>query len=401
MTTDSPSGNVYRSNREDCRTYTQTTKAEYDRLKGKKTTVASKTPEPKAATPELDVLDAPYVALKNANVRERPDVKSPRVTTLSKGSEITALGKVRDKNWYLVARDGKELGYVFGTLLGEPEAEPETRVAAAPEPKAVKAPENKDAVAVIIGNRNYEGDIPKVDYAHNDADAIRTFVTDLLGHDPDNIIDLRDATQAKLQATFGNERSHQGKLWSYLDAKGGSDVVIYYSGHGVPGQKDQRGYLLPADADPDHPEINGYPLDVLYANLGKLEARSITVLLDACFSGGSHQGMLIRSASPILVSAQEIHEGSGKIVILTAASGDQLASWDEKAKHGLFTRYFLEGAYGAADTDGDRKIELEEIKAYLDRTMTLRARRDFLREQEAWISGAPDTVLVQLGSQQN
>ena len=130
------------------------------------------------------------MALKNANVRERPDVESTQVATLSKGSEVTALGKVKDKNWYLVSRDGKKLGYVFGTLLSELEVEPETRVAAAPEPKAIKAPENKDAVAVLIGNRNYEGDIPKVAYAHNDADAIRTFVTDLLGHDPDNIIDL-------------------------------------------------------------------------------------------------------------------------------------------------------------------------------------------------------------------
>ena len=67
---------------------------------------------------------------------------------------------------------------------------------------------------------------------------------------------------------------------------------------------------------------------------------------------------------------------------------------------GEANKLFLEAVYGAADTDGDRQIDLEEIKTYLDRTMTRRARRDFLREQEAWISGAPDTVLVQLGSQQ-
>jgi hypothetical protein len=259
---------------------------------------------------------------------------------------------------------------------------------------------NPSAVAVIIGNRDYEGRIPTVDYAYNDADAIKKFITDRLGYDPDNIIDLRNATKAKVEATFGNERSHKGKLWSYLDVKGGSDVVIYYSGHGVPGQKDGKGYLLPTDADPDHPEINGYPLDTLYANLGKLEARSITVLLDACFSGGSHGGSLIRAASSILVSPKEIHAGAGNIVVLTAASGDQLASWDEDAKHGLFTRYFLEAVYGAADTDADGAVDLEEVKAYLDRTMTRRARRDFLREQEAWVSGAPDTVLVRLRAEE-
>ena len=183
-----PDGRVYlRAPGSHCAYNKEITKAEYDRLKGQtveerrkaereaerrkqerqarekreQERIAREQQEVEkiagehAALPELDVLDAPHVVLKNANVRERPDVKSPRVTILSKGSEITALGKVKGNNWYLVSRDGKELGYVFGTLLSELETEPETRFAAAPEPKAVKAHGNKDAVAVIIGNKNY------------------------------------------------------------------------------------------------------------------------------------------------------------------------------------------------------------------------------------------------------
>lgn len=377
-------GSVYRSYRH-CGNFREITKAEYERITGRHTAAASV-----AYFPDLEILDAPYVTLKEANVREAPDIDSIRVKTLAKGAEVTALAKVRDSNWYLISRDGERLGYVFGSLIAEAEA----LVALPP------AARNPNAVAVIVGNRNYDRRIPAVDFAHNDADAIKVFFTDRLGYDPDNIIDLRDATKAKVEATFGNERTHQGKLWSYLDVQGGSDVMIYYSGHGVPGQKDGKGYLLPTDADPDHPEINGYPLDMLYANLAKLEARSITVLLDACFSGGSHGGTLIRAASSILVSPKKIHAASGGVVVLTAASGDQLASWDEQAEQGLFTHYFLEAVYGAADADADGAVDLAEIKTYLDRTMTRRARRDFLREQEAWVSGAPETVLVQLGSQE-
>jgi len=400
----SPSGNVYRSNREDCRTYTQTTKAEYDRLKNKKSaTVASKTPEPKAATPELDVLDAPYVALKNANVRERPDVKSPRVTTLSKGSEITALGKVRDKNWYLVARDGKELGYVFGTLLGEPEAEPETRVAAALEPKATKALENKDAVAVIIGNKNYASAHYSVAYAHNDADAIREFVEKRLGYRDGNIIELKDATVGDFMSVFGTKESHEGKLFDWVRADQ-SDVIVYYSGHGVPGLKDGRGYLLPVDGDPNRARLTGYPLELLFDNLAKIPARSITVYLDACFSGGSHRGMLVRSASPILVTPKDV-EGTQRLTVLTAASGDQLASWDEDKNHGLFTWHLLEALSGTADRgsygDGNGEVVVSEVKKYLDAEMTYQARRRYGREQNVWISGEMERVLVQLGSQQN
>ena len=187
-------------------------------------------------------------------------------------------------------------------------------------------------------------------FAHNDADAFLAFVVDVLGFDPENIIDLRDTSKAQLEAAFGNDRSHEGILWSYLDPRGTSDVVVFYSGHGVPSLKDERGYLLPVDADPNIPEINGFPVDLLYENLGKLAARSIAVYLDACFSGNSHGGALIQSTSGLGIT-QKLPDESTGMTVLTAARGDQVASWDEAAGHGMFTKYLLEALRGAADTE--------------------------------------------------
>ena len=137
-------------------------------------------------------------------------------------------------------------------------------------------------------------------FAHRDAEAFRRYVVDVLGFDPENVIDLRDATQAQVWPTFGSPTSpDRSDLWAYLAPDGNSDVVVCYSGHGVPGVEDKRGYLLPVDANPNTAELNGYPIDVLYDNLASLtEARSAAVYLDACFSGGSGDGgMLIESAS--------------------------------------------------------------------------------------------------------
>ncbi len=253
---------------------------------------------------------------------------------------------------------------------------------------------NPDGVAVIIGNKAYTHErVAEVSFAHRDADAFRRYVVDVLGFDAANIIDLRDATQAQMSATFGNERSHQGNLWSFLSPSGQSDVVVFYSGHGVPGQRDGRGYLLPANADPNVAEINGYPIDLLYENLGKLkEAKSIRVFLDACFSGDSHRGMLIRSASPVFVKAA-LPKAAGKMTVLTAASGQQLASWDETAKHGLFTHHLLDALYGKADANGDGTVTAREAKAWLDRHMTRAARRTLKRNQIASLNGAADTAL--------
>ena len=99
---------------------------------------------------------------------------------------------------------------------------------------AAAAAVNKDAVAVIIGNRDYAGGVPDVDFAHNDAEAMKRFVTGVLGFREGNILDLRDATQAQMTTAFGNVRSHEAKLWNWVKP-GETDVVVFYSGHGVPG----------------------------------------------------------------------------------------------------------------------------------------------------------------------
>ena len=256
---------------------------------------------------------------------------------------------------------------------------------------------NPKGVAVIIGNRDYEHrDVPDVTYAHRDADAVRGYVLTVLGFDPENVIDVRDATRRKLFDALGTRSDPSGSLlWSYLDPDGGSEVVVFYSGHGVPGQKDGRGYLLPVDADPKAAEDDGYPIDLLYANLGGLgEAKSVRVFLDSCFSGGSHKGGLIGSASPVYVQAALPEVAAKKVTSLTAASGKQIASWDDKQRHGLFTHHLLDALYGKADENEDGKVTAQETKRYLDRRMTRAARRTHRRVQKASLMGSGEVVLA-------
>jgi hypothetical protein len=261
---------------------------------------------------------------------------------------------------------------------------------------ATATPANDDAIAVIIGNKTYDGSIPEVSFAHNDADAFRKFVIKGLGYREGNVIDLRDATFNQMVTVFGNKETHEGKLFDYI-RPGESDVTVFYSGHGVPGLKDRQAYLLPSNGDPNRAEISGYPIATLYKNLNKLPARTIRVFIDACFSGETPKGMLVKSASGIRI-VPKVPESSSRMVILTAAQGDQLASWDEDAKHGLFTKHLLEALYGKADSkkygDGDSKVTLAEVGRYLRLEMSYQARRRFGRVQEASLTGSGSTVLV-------
>jgi len=137
-------------------------------------------------------------------------------------------------------------------------------------------------------------------------------------------------------------------------------------------------------------------VDLLYQNLEQLEAVSITVYLDACFSGESDQGMLIRSASPVFVQAS-LPETTAGLTVLTAASANQVASWDEETQHGLFTYHLLQALQGEADKapfgDGDGRVTMAEARAYLDEEMTYAAQRRFGRIQNASARGADDALL--------
>jgi hypothetical protein len=257
--------------------------------------------------------------------------------------------------------------------------------------------QNDDGVAIIIGNRGYsDKDIPNVDYAHRDAEAIRRFVKESLGFRDENIIMLKDATQAQMQSAFGRQGNHKGWAYQYVRSNR-SDLFVFFSGHGVPGIEEGGSFLLPSNADAETAEINGYPVSLLYHNLGKIQARSVTVFLDACFTGQSHSGPLLKGASGIQVMPRP-EKTDTPMTVITAATGDQLASWDEDAKHGLFTEYLLRALYGEADKDrwgdGDGKVTLDEVEKYLADEMRYRARRAYNREQEPTVIGESDRVLV-------
>jgi formylglycine-generating enzyme required for sulfatase activity len=257
------------------------------------------------------------------------------------------------------------------------------------------AAENRHGVAVIIGNKSYSEKIPAVAYAHNDAAAMKAWVIGALGYRPGNVIDLSDARLADLRATFGDDRTHKGQLFNWVRA-GKSDVVVFFSGHGVPGLKDRRGYLLPSDGRADLAELTGYSVDTLLGNLAKIGARSVTVILDACFSGNSPAGMLIDGISGLSVTPKAAR--AGDIALLTAARGDQVASWDERAGHGLFTSHLLAALRGKADGkeygNGDGKVTLGEVKKYLDDELSYQARRRYNRDQNPTVEGPPDRVLA-------
>jgi hypothetical protein len=257
-----------------------------------------------------------------------------------------------------------------------------------------------NAVAVVIGNKTYRNDdIPNVKYAARDAQVTKKYLTRTLGVRNENVIYTENATAAALTRIFGTAGDPQGQLYNYVQP-GASEVFVYYSGHGVPSPESNRAYLVPSDANPNYLSQNGYPAEQLYENLSKVPAKSVTVLMEACFSGVSAGGAVLRRASPVELSVENPVLAMENGLAFTAGAADQIASWYPLKKHGLFTYFFLKGLRGPADRDGDRTITGAEMGLYLMEKVPYRARRMYNREQTPQVVGAAkERVLVRLGDQ--
>ena len=58
-----------------------------------------------------------YLTLRDVNVRRAPLTKSAKVSRFRKGVRVSAAGKAKGTGWIAVRRDGKDLGFIYGTAL--------------------------------------------------------------------------------------------------------------------------------------------------------------------------------------------------------------------------------------------------------------------------------------------
>lgn len=255
------------------------------------------------------------------------------------------------------------------------------RAARAAEPASFA--DNGDSVAVVIGNRDYKQTVP-VDYAHNDADAMRDYLVQRLGYREANVFVLKDATLNEFNQVFGTERNPQsGRLWRSV-REGRSNVFVYYSGHGVPDLATRQPFLLPQDGNPNQGE-SGFSLETLYRNLDLVKRkigpeRQLVVMVDACFTGetGRKGESLLAVSAPGFAPAKPKAEAG--IVRVVATSGATPANWDAANRLGLLTGRFLMGVSGLAGEEGG-DLPWAVLKAYLRREVAEAARRASGREQ--------------------
>lgn len=210
---------------------------------------------------------------------------------------------------------------------------------------------SNNTFAVVISNEKYQME-KAVQYAENDGKAFTEYCKKTLGLPEKNVHFVTNATLNNIKHEI---KWLQDVITVY---NGDAKIIFYYAGHGIPDEQNKSAYLLPIDGYGSD-VTTGYALEDLYKALGSLPSKSVTVFLDACFSGAKRDGEMLASARGVAIKVKQATP-VGNIVVFSAAQGDETAYPYKEEEHGLFTYYLLKKLQ---ETKGD--VTLGELGDYI------------------------------------
>ena len=345
------------------------------------------------------------ISIKSSTTQ--PDANGDFIITIQTGADTASLkidgeevGGKRDGNYVIkrVARVGEQNSYVITArdVFGNTDSATINVVRQVADsrpliprlnPANVKVQQSRDAVAIIIGIENYRR-VAKADFANADAKDFYTYASRALGIKPENIKLLVDdgADDIEMLNAFQN--------WLPLKVnKGKTDVYVFYSGHGYPSQDGSSLYFLPFNVDKQYLDRTSVKQKEVVAALQKVQAKSITMFIDACYSGQTRGGeVLIAGLKPIALKADE-KAYPPEFTVITASTADQFSSASQDLKHGIFSFYLMKGMEGDADLNKDGKMTSGELQRYLSE-MVGRQAMGLNRTQNTQLFGDADRVLV-------
>ena len=213
----------------------------------------------------------------------------------------------------------------------------------------------------VIGIDQYVH-LPKLRNAVSDAVGVRQLFVEKLGFTSTADLFDADATKGAIVSLV------EDKLRELLDPD--DALLLFFAGHGhtrvdkIGSNEVETGFLVPVEAQLGHwselVEVNG-----LLEAIGKLPARHLLVIFDACKSGIA----LGKAMQSFRGTKEYERDVSGRLSrkIMTSARRDQLAlDSGPVAGHSLFTGTLIEGLnWGKADLDGNGIVTGSELGLFV------------------------------------
>ena len=232
--------------------------------------------------------------------------------------------------------------------------------------------------AVIIGNENYAKEI-KVNFALNDSKIFNEYLNKTIGLPKKNIFYIENGTYGQILDAL---KWINDVIKSY---KGQAKVIFYYAGHGMPDEQSKSAFILPVDGNSQNTQT-AVKLSDVYGKLTEFPSISITVFLDACFSGSSretNETMLAQGRGVKIKPKNDLL--TGNIVVFSAATGDETAFPYTEKQHGMFTYFLLKKLQ-----DSKGSATLYDLSSYIITNVT---------QQTVVVNKKSQTPQVNMGSQ--
>jgi len=212
---------------------------------------------------------------------------------------------------------------------------------------------NDESFAVVIGNETYAKEI-RVKYALHDAAVFKQYLQKTLGLPDNNIQYIENATFGQILDALN---------WINAVAKaytGQAKIIFYYAGHGMPDEQTRSAFLLPIDGNSQNPST-AVMLSDIYSKLTEYPSVTVTVFLDACFSGATREpdGTMLAEVRGVKIKPKnELLKGN--LVVFNAATGDETAFPYVEKQHGMFTYFLLKKLQ-----ESNGKTTLSELSNYI------------------------------------
>lgn len=254
-------------------------------------------------------------------------------------------------------------------------------------PAKIKQAKYRDAVAIIIGVEKYKR-LPKANYADVDAQTFYDYAKRALGVSSEKI------------RLLVNENAERTEIRRTLDAwlpsvvkQNSTEIFIFYSGHGLPSKSGDSLFFLPWDADKDYLEDTAILQSKFYDALIATKPKSVTVFLDACYSGINKNGeAIIANARPLSLKAKA-EAVPPNFSVFSASAADEISQSSSELKHGLFSYYLMRGLEGEADNNQDGELSVSEMFDYLKQSVEINSQL-IGRKQSPTLAGETSRMLI-------
>jgi len=225
----------------------------------------------------------------------------------------------------------------------------------------------RNAIAIVIGVEQYDHFVA-APYAENDATVFAGYFKNALGVDKVYIYKSKDVTGYFFDNLLDPVN---GELQKAIE-KGVTDLFIFYSGHGIPSKDGTKAYLMPSDARIEAIDRQGYEINKFYKDLKELKARSVTIFMDACFSGISRNSETYKAENLVAMKGVKIRpvveqpwETDPNFTVFSSSDFDQTSLALDPSETGLFTYFLCAGLQGKADLNGDNIVTSGELEQYV------------------------------------